>query len=81
MSSCRAPQIIGCSGTAYDSPTFREFFPTVESCFWIVSGEALAPGMGAGGRVATGEGQRGYTSAAASAFPARSGSSLMSHAA
>jgi hypothetical protein len=28
----------GCSGTAYDSRFFREFFPTVESCFQIVSG-------------------------------------------
>ncbi|MBZ9986509.1 hypothetical protein LB572_05300 [Mesorhizobium sp. BH1-1-5] len=42
---CRAPQIIGCSGAAYDSRLFREFFPTVESCFQIVSG-AFPSGRG-----------------------------------
>ncbi|MDX8433478.1 MULTISPECIES: hypothetical protein [Mesorhizobium] len=27
----------GCSGNGYATRFFREFFPTVESCFWIVS--------------------------------------------
>jgi len=37
MSLSRAAKF-GCSGTAYDSRSFREFFSTVESCFQIVSG-------------------------------------------